>query len=129
MKERVNKYIKRVNKYVKLKLKLSVLRKTLSRESGEKPQIGKKYLPKTYLVKTDVKNIQRILRTQEHTKKSIKKWSTNLNTYLNKEAIQVSKKNMKKTHSRIFSQHVYLSPQKAHQALMGQDGRLHSPRL
>lgn len=47
MKERVIKYIKRVNKYVKLKLKLSVLRKTLSRESGEKPQIGKKYLPKT----------------------------------------------------------------------------------
>lgn len=72
MKERVNKYIKRVNKYVKLKLKLSVLRKTLSRESGEKPQIGKKYLPKTYLVKTDVKNIQRILRTQQHTKNQLK---------------------------------------------------------
>ena len=50
---------------LQLKIKTSALGKTISRESAEKSQMGRKYLQKTYLKKTVIQNMERNLETPQ----------------------------------------------------------------
>ena len=57
---------------LQLKIKTSALGKTISGESADKSQMGRKYLQKTHLIKTVIQNMKRTLETPQKVNNQLK---------------------------------------------------------